>query len=87
MDWPTYSPDLNPIEYVWDMLGQRIAARQPPPSSLPELLREMVNAGKDWDFDKPLGPTCDVNTVIPVNRASECIWTGSLLTDAYCNSK
>ncbi|GFX71503.1 transposable element Tcb1 transposase [Trichonephila clavipes] len=30
MDWPAYSPDLNPIEHVWDMLGRRIAARQPP---------------------------------------------------------
>ncbi|GFW49436.1 transposable element Tcb1 transposase [Trichonephila clavipes] len=29
MDWPAYSPDLNPIEHVWDMLGRRIAARQP----------------------------------------------------------
>ncbi|GFW34218.1 transposable element Tcb1 transposase [Trichonephila clavipes] len=27
MDWPVYSPDLNPIEHVWDMLGRRIAAR------------------------------------------------------------
>ncbi|GFX86295.1 transposable element Tcb1 transposase [Trichonephila clavipes] len=27
MDWPTYSPDLNPTEHVWDMLGRRIAAR------------------------------------------------------------
>ncbi|GFV50265.1 transposable element Tc3 transposase [Trichonephila clavipes] len=27
MDWPTYSPDLNPIDHVWDMLGRRIAAR------------------------------------------------------------
>ncbi|GFU75442.1 transposable element Tcb1 transposase [Trichonephila clavipes] len=31
MDWPAYSPDLNPIEHVWDMLGRRIAARQLPP--------------------------------------------------------
>ncbi|GFT62374.1 DDE_3 domain-containing protein [Trichonephila clavipes] len=29
MDWPAYSPDLNPIEHVWDMLGRQIAARQP----------------------------------------------------------
>ncbi|GFT82306.1 DDE_3 domain-containing protein [Trichonephila clavipes] len=27
MDWPAYSPDLNPIEHVWDMLGRLIAAR------------------------------------------------------------
>ncbi|GFU06470.1 DDE_3 domain-containing protein [Trichonephila clavipes] len=33
MDWPAYSPDLNPIEHVWDMLCRRIAARQPPPLS------------------------------------------------------
>ncbi|GFW65864.1 transposable element Tcb1 transposase [Trichonephila clavipes] len=32
-----YSPDLNPIEHVWDMLGRRIAARPPPPTCLPEL--------------------------------------------------
>ncbi|GFW44883.1 transposable element Tc3 transposase [Trichonephila clavipes] len=37
MDWPAYSPDLNPIEHVWDRLGRRIAARQPPPTCLPKL--------------------------------------------------
>ncbi|GBM63541.1 Transposable element Tcb2 transposase [Araneus ventricosus] len=43
MDWPAYSPDLNPIEHVWDMLGRRIAARQPPPTCLPELRRELLD--------------------------------------------
>ncbi|GFW56015.1 transposable element Tcb1 transposase [Trichonephila clavipes] len=39
MDWPAYSPDLTPIEHVWDMLGREIAARQPHPTCLPELWR------------------------------------------------
>jgi transposase len=28
--WPAMSPDLNPIEHIWDMLGHRIQAREPP---------------------------------------------------------
>ncbi|GFT80210.1 transposable element Tc3 transposase [Trichonephila clavipes] len=43
MDWPAYSPDLNPIEHVWDVLGRRIAARQPPPTCLPELRRALLD--------------------------------------------
>ncbi|GFU62847.1 transposable element Tcb1 transposase [Trichonephila clavipes] len=43
MDWPAYSPDLNPIEHVWDMLGRRITARQSPPTSLPELPRALLD--------------------------------------------
>ncbi|GFV11142.1 DDE_3 domain-containing protein [Trichonephila clavipes] len=31
LDLSEYSPDLNPIEHVWDMLGGRTAARQPLP--------------------------------------------------------
>ncbi|GFT77716.1 transposable element Tc3 transposase [Trichonephila clavipes] len=42
MDWPAYSPNLNPIEHEWDMLGRRIAARQPPPTCLPELRRALL---------------------------------------------
>ncbi|GFX87204.1 transposable element Tcb1 transposase [Trichonephila clavipes] len=43
LDWPAYLPDLNPIEHVWDMLGRRIAVRQPPPTCLPELRSALLN--------------------------------------------
>ncbi|GFU17998.1 transposable element Tc3 transposase [Trichonephila clavipes] len=43
MDWPAYSPDFNPIEPARDMLGRRIAARQPPPTCLPELRRALLD--------------------------------------------
>ncbi|GFX45648.1 transposable element Tcb2 transposase [Trichonephila clavipes] len=37
MDWKARSPDLNPIELVWDFLGRRLAARTLPPVTIREL--------------------------------------------------
>ncbi|GFT61518.1 transposable element Tc3 transposase [Trichonephila clavipes] len=69
MDWPAYSPDLNPIEHVWDMLGRRIAARQPPPTCLPELrkalLDEWCNIPQDQIDNLILGmPRCYFSQII-----------------------
>ncbi|GFX33733.1 transposable element Tcb2 transposase [Trichonephila clavipes] len=37
MDWPSGSPDLNPIEHVWNFLGRRLAARTLPTVTIREL--------------------------------------------------
>ncbi|GFW99553.1 transposable element Tcb2 transposase [Trichonephila clavipes] len=41
MDCRAYSPDLNPIEHVWDALGRRIAVRLHHPEST-QLLKQML---------------------------------------------
>ncbi|GFT66955.1 transposable element Tcb2 transposase [Trichonephila clavipes] len=33
MEWPACSPDMNPIEHVWDAIGRRVTSHQPPPQS------------------------------------------------------
>ncbi|GFX65395.1 transposable element Tcb2 transposase [Trichonephila clavipes] len=46
MEWPACSPDMDPIEHIWDALGRRVAGRQPPPQTLQELERDLL---EEWD--------------------------------------
>ncbi|GFU72717.1 transposable element Tcb2 transposase [Trichonephila clavipes] len=46
MEWPVCSPDMNPMEHVWGALGRRVAGRQPPPQTLQELKRALL---EEWD--------------------------------------
>ena len=36
MDWPPYSPDLNPIENVWHILKDEIIRQYPELATIPK---------------------------------------------------
>jgi transposase len=37
LPWPVRSPDLTPIEYIWDIIGRRVKERTPPVQTLNDL--------------------------------------------------
>ncbi|GFS66013.1 transposable element Tc3 transposase [Trichonephila clavipes] len=87
MGWPARSPDLNPIEHVWDFLGRRLAARTLPPVTIRSF---------DWRC-KTNGQQCLNNSLTPsfsawadaVNlpssqgRSYPLLKTGSFLLDTH----
>ncbi|GFT99822.1 transposable element Tcb2 transposase [Trichonephila clavipes] len=44
--WPARSPDLNPIENVWDALVRQVAGRNYPPTNKNTLIRALT---EEWD--------------------------------------
>lgn len=46
MDWPARSPDLNPIEHLWDVLGRRLRMNPRQPNNLTELFQ---NLQQEWE--------------------------------------
>ncbi|GFW95891.1 transposable element Tcb2 transposase [Trichonephila clavipes] len=68
MEWPACSPDMNPIEHVWDALGRRVAGHQPPPQTLQELERALL---EEWDRI----PQLVINSLIDSmpQRVSVCV--------------
>jgi transposase len=43
MDWPSKSPDLSPIENLWDELGRRVNQRPHPPQNVVQLQQALLH--------------------------------------------
>lgn len=37
LEWPAFSPDMNPIEHLWDRLDRQVRNRNPAPATLAQL--------------------------------------------------
>ncbi|UYV72569.1 hypothetical protein LAZ67_9003782 [Cordylochernes scorpioides] len=51
LPWPPYSPDLSPIEHVWDIIGRRLHAL-PQPRSEDELWQMVLKEDKKQESSK-----------------------------------
>ena len=49
LPWPSRSPDLAPIEHVWDMLNRRIRENHHPFNSLQELENALIIVVIEWN--------------------------------------
>ncbi|GFW02458.1 transposable element Tcb2 transposase [Trichonephila clavipes] len=78
--WPARSPDLNPIENVWDALGRQVAGRNYPPTNKNTLIRALT---EEWD---KLPQQLLDNVVQSMVRRVECCITlhgGHIRTDTF----
>ena len=46
LDWPPYSPDLSPIEHLWDELDRRVRRRRNTPNTLGQLRTALL---EEWE--------------------------------------
>ena len=57
MHWPPYSPDLSPIEHLWDVLDRRVRNRPQPPTTLQTLRLALM---QEWNAI----PQAEINRLI-----------------------
>ncbi|RPB11987.1 hypothetical protein P167DRAFT_488465 [Morchella conica CCBAS932] len=47
LDWPPFSPNLNPIENIWSLLKDRLNTRRPRPRRREEIRTAIL---EEWDL-------------------------------------
>lgn len=53
LDWPSRSPNLNPIEHLWDEFKKRVMRRKRVPETLADLQTELRGMGGNTTGNNP----------------------------------
>ena len=56
LDWPGNSPDLNPIEHIWNLMKRRSSDRRPFIKGRHELELTWLDEWKKLDIEKDINP-------------------------------
>ncbi|KAH0812700.1 hypothetical protein GEV33_010090 [Tenebrio molitor] len=93
MNWPARSPDLNPIEHLWDVIGKQVRARRGELVSLQELRRVVQ---EEWDntpqeeiqhLIKSMPRRLEANTPVGPERVIRVNLGSPLLSLTQCKHK
>lgn len=71
LNWPPYSPDLNPIENLWAIVKKKVHATSY--SSIEELIQSVKQI---WDSDVAVRQSCRSLVYSMTKRIQECIKNG-----------
>lgn len=52
LNWPPRSPDMNPIEHLWDIVGRQLRLRQHPPASLQDIETMVIDIWNSIEQDQ-----------------------------------
>ena len=52
LNWPPYSPDLSPIEHLWDELDRRVRRRRNTPNTLGQLRTALLEERENIPNEK-----------------------------------
>ncbi|KAH0814040.1 hypothetical protein GEV33_008751 [Tenebrio molitor] len=79
LPWPPRSPDLSPIEHVWDLMGRRLTNLHNPPLTLAALRHEIQVA---WDSV----PQDEINYLIRRFKRQQWAEYASSSHNVYCKT-